>query len=514
MKNKDRLNEIISIIVSNDIVKDRSPKNIRKTLEDLGPTFIKIGQILSTRVDLIPSEYALELAKLRSEVTPIPYDKIISLLKESYGDDFSKFVDISEKPIGCASIAQVHTAKVKGLGKVVLKIKRPGIDDEIKNDIELLKDAVKILHLSHFIKIMDLEMVLDEIYKCTLKELDFEEEKKNMISFLDSNKTEKYITCPKVYSEFCLKNVVVMEYIEGIMVSNFDAIERAKYDKKLIVRELGNNYMKQALDDGLFHADPHPDNICLSKGKIVFLDWGMVGGINKKNRGLLSDCMKGIIYEDYDRVADDLVSMSSKRGDFSYDKLVKDVEDILSVFTSMELCDIDVKKFMSDIFNMLRSNNLVLDYDVTLLIRGICVIESVMKQLDPSTSLFEVLENRVKHDEIRSFVSKDNLKKISRDLVKSGNSLVSLPNRFDKLMRSVSNGDFKFKFELNDSSKHVDKIENLVHELILGFIDGCLILGYSLCSSRSIKCFFLIFIIVISAWLLLKMIFDLFHKGY
>ena len=99
MKNKDRLNEIISIIVSNDIVKDRSPKNIRKTLEDLGPTFIKIGQILSTRVDLIPSEYALELAKLRSEVTPIPYDKIISLLKESYGDNFSKFVDISEKPI-------------------------------------------------------------------------------------------------------------------------------------------------------------------------------------------------------------------------------------------------------------------------------------------------------------------------------------------------------------------------------------------------------------------------------
>ena len=514
MKNKDRLKEIISIIVSDDIVKDRSPRNIRKTLEDLGPTFIKIGQILSTRVDLIPSDYALEFAKLRSEVTPISYDEITDLLRKSYGDDFSKFEDISESPIGCASIAQVHTARVKGFGKVVLKIKRPGIDDDIKTDIELLKEAVKVLHLNHFIKIMDLEMVLDEIYKCTLKELDFEEEKKNMISFLDSNKTEKYITCPRVYSELCLKNVLVMEYINGIMVSDFDAIERAQYDKKLIVRELGKSYIKQALDDGLFHADPHPDNICLSKGKIVFLDWGMVGNISKKNKNLLSDCMKGIIYEDYDRVSGDLLSMSVKSGEFSYDKLVKDVNDILSVFSFEELRNIDVKKFMSDMFNMLRSNNLILDYDVTILIRGICVIESVMKRLDPSTSLFEVLENRVKEDEFRAFVSKDNIKKISRNLVRSGKSLVNLPNRVDKLMKNVSDGEFKFKFELSDSSKHVDKIENLVHELILGFIDGCLILGYSLCSSSGMKCFFLIFIIIISAWLLLKMIFDLFHKGY
>ena len=514
MKNKDRLKEIINIIANNNVVKDKSPKNIRKTLEELGPTFIKIGQILSTRVDLIPDEYVKEFTKLRSKVTPIPYEKIIDLLKNTYGEDFNKFVEISEQPIGCASIAQVHTADVKELGKVVLKIKRPNIDNEIKTDIELLKEAVRFLHLNYFVKIMDLEMVLDEIYKCTLRELDFEEEKNSMLKFIENNRNEKYISCPMVYQDMCRKNVIVMEYISGVMASDLEDIDKLSYNKKLIVRELSKNYIKQALDDGLFHADPHPDNICLSKGKIVFLDWGMVGSITRKNRNLLSSCMKGIIYEDYDRVADNLIGMSVKSGEFNYTKLVDDIEKILSVFSSMDLDSIDVKKFMSDMFNMLRSNNLILDYDVTILIRGICVIESVMKRLDPSTSLFEVLENRVKEDELRAFVSKDNIKKISRNLVRSGNSLVNLPNRVDKLMKNVSDGEFKFKFELSDSSKHVDKIENLVHELILGFIDGCLILGYSLCSSSGMKCFFLIFIIIISAWLLLKMIFDLFHKGY
>ena len=514
MRNKDRLKQIIKIIVDNGVISDKSPSNVRKTLEDLGPTFIKIGQILSTRVDLLPAKYIVEFSKLRCDVAPIDYDEIMKLLRKEYSNFDEIFVEVSKKSIGSASIAQVHVAKTKRYGEVVLKIKRPNIDDEIKNDIKLLKEAVKVLKLNHFVKVIDLEMVLDEIYKSTLNELDLEHEIECMLKFASNNKDEKYISCPNVYVDICSKNVIAMEYIKGIMLSDTLRINDAKYDKKLIVRELSKNYIKQALDDGLFHADPHPDNICLSKGKIVFLDWGMVGSISKKNKRLLSDCMKGIIYEDYDRVSDDLLSMSVKSGEFSYDKLVKDVNNILSVFSFEKLRNIDVKKFMSDMFNMLRSNNLILDYDVTILIRGICVIESVMKMLDPSTSLFEVLENRVKEDELRAFVSKDNIKKISRNLVRSGNSLVNLPNRVDKLMRNVSDGEFKFKFELSDSSKHVDKIENLVHELILGFIDGCLILSYSLCSSSSVKCFFLIFIIIISAWLLLKMIFDLFHKGY
>ena len=514
MNNKDRLKQIIKIIVNNGVISDRSPSNVRKTLEDLGPTFIKIGQILSTRVDLLPTKYITELSKLRSDVTPIDYDEIIDLLRKEYSNFDDIFVEVSKKPIGSASIAQVHVAKTKKYGNVVLKIKRPNIDDEIKNDIKLLKEAVKVLRLNYFIKVIDLEMVLDELYKSTLNELDFEQERENMIEFSNNNKDEKYVSCPNVYVDICSENVIAMEYIKGIMISDVARINEAKYDKKLIVRELSKNYIKQALDDGLFHADPHPDNICISKGKIIFLDWGMVGTLTRKNRNLLSDCMKAIIFEDYDRVSDDLVSMSVKNGEFNYNSLVKDVEGVLSVFSDMKLDDIDARKFMNDMFNMLRNNNLILDHDVTMLVRGICIIEAVMKNLDPSTSLISVLKNKVLDDGIKSFISRDSLKKTSRNLAKSGASLLEIPNQMEKLMKMVSSGDFKFKFELSDSSKHVDKIENLVHEIILGFIDGCLILGFSFLDSPCVKFIFLVFIILISAWLLLKMIFDLFHKGY
>ena len=514
MKNKDRLKQIIKIIVNNEVISDKSPSNIRKTLEDLGPTFIKIGQILSTRVDLLPAKYIMELSKLRSDVTPIEYDEIIDLLRKEYSNFDDIFVEVSKKPIGSASIAQVHVAKTKKYGNVVLKIKRSNIDDEIKNDIKLLKEAVKVLRLNYFIKVIDLEMVLDELYKSTLKELDFEQEIENMIEFSNNNKDEKYVSCPSVYVDICSKNVIAMEYIKGIMISDVARLNEAKYDKKLIVRELSKNYIKQALDDGLFHADPHPDNICISKGKIIFLDWGMVGTLTRKNRNLLSDCMKAIIYEDYDRVSDDLVSMSVKNGEFNYNSLVKDVEGVLSIFSDMKLNDVDARKFMNDMFNMLRNNNLILDHDVTMLVRGICIIEAVMKDLDPSTSLISVLRNKVLDDGIKSFISRDSLKKTGRDLAKNGASLLEIPNQMEKLMKMVSSGDFKFKFELSDSSKHVDKIENLVHEIILGFIDGCLILWFSFLDSSCVKFIFLVFIILISAWLLLKMIFDLFHKGY
>ena len=221
------------------------------------------------------------------------------------------------------------------------------------------------------------------------------------------------------------------------MISDVALLNEAKYDKKLIVRELSKNYIKQALDDGLFHADPHPDNICISKGKIIFLDWGMVGTLTRKNRNLLSDCMKAIIYEDYDRVSDDLVSMSVKNGEFNYNSLVKDVEGVLSIFSDMKLNDVDARKFMNDMFNMLRNNNLILDHDVTMLVRGICIIEVVMKDLDPSTSLISVLRNKVLDDGIKSFISRDSLKKTGRNLTKNGASLLEIPNQMEKLMKRI-----------------------------------------------------------------------------
>ena len=207
MNNKERLMNIVKILKDNNILNDRSPKNVKKTIEDLGPTFIKIGQILSTRVDLIPDIYAKELSKLRANVTPLPFEEIEKILKKEYKDVKSVFSRVNERPIGSASIAQVHKARLKDNTYVVLKIKRPHIEEEIKQDIELLKEAVKILHLNHFIKIMDLESVLDELYQSTMLELDFEKEKENMLFFEQHNKNETFVATPKVIENLSSKNI-------------------------------------------------------------------------------------------------------------------------------------------------------------------------------------------------------------------------------------------------------------------------------------------------------------------
>lgn len=514
MNNKERLMNIVKILKDNNILNDRSPKNVKKTIEDLGPTFIKIGQILSTRVDLIPDIYAKELSKLRSNVTPLPFEEIEKILKKEYKDVKSVFSRVNERPIGSASIAQVHKARLKDNTYVVLKIKRPHIEEEIKQDIELLKEAVKILHLNHFIKIMDLESVLDELYQSTMLELDFEKEKENMLFFEQHNENETFVATPKVIENLSSKNILVMEYIDGIMVSNIEKLDSEDYNKSLIAKELSKNYIKQALDDGLFHADPHPDNITIYNNKIYFLDWGMVGTLTKLNQALLNKCMKAIITEDYQEVANCLLSMSIKKNEVNQAKLVTDIKKILEEFSNIGLEEIDTKKFITSMFKMLQENNLILDHNVTMLIRGIGVIEGVLNSLDPTISLTSVLKDKVIENEKKNLLSGETLKNIEKKVLRSSKSLINIPTETESLLKYIRQGDFKFKLELSDSNKHIDKIENLLHELILGFIDGCLILAYGFAENELAKYIILLFIIVLSAWLFLKMILDLLHKGY
>ena len=361
---------------------------------------------------------------------------------------------------------------------------------------------------------MDLESVLDELYQSTILELDFEKEKENMLFFDEHNKNETFIATPKVVEKLSSKNILVMEYIDGIMISNIKKLESENYNKSLIAKELSKNYIKQALDDGLFHADPHPDNITIYNNKIYFLDWGMVGTLSKLNQVLLNKCMKAIITEDYQEVANCLLSMSIKKDEVDQSKLVTDIKNILEEFSNIGLEEINTKKFITSMFKMLQENNLILDHNVTMLIRGIGVMEGVLNSLDSTISLTSVLKDKVIENEKKNLLSGETLKNIEKKVLRSSKSLINIPTETESLLKYIRQGDFKFKLELSDSNKHIDKIENLLHELILGFIDGCLILAYSLVQGETAKYIILLFIIVLSAWLFFKMIMDLFHKGY
>ena len=508
--NKGRLKKIISTIKKNNLINDRSPENLRKTLEELGPTFIKMGQILSTRVDLLGEEYIVELSKLRSNVQELDFKTIQNILFEGYGNYNSTFSYVEERPIGSASIAQVHKAKLISGQDVVLKIKRPGVDEQIIEDFELIEEVVKTLHLNNVFKVMDLDLLIDELYKSTLNELDFKLEEKNIIEFSNNNSDVSTISVPFVIDQLSKDNILVMEYIDGIYINEVDKLKQEGYKPKTIAKELCSNYIKQALEDGLFHADPHSDNILVRNDSIVFIDWGMIGRLSNKNKELLDKCVEYIVMEDYASVAKVLVNMSKVTGELDKTNLINDVSQVLGKYASLGLENIVFSEFAKEVFNLLRNNKLVLDYDITMLIRGICIIESVIKKLDPSTSLMGVFEDRilVKKDFYKEY------KKIGKQIAKTTTSMANIPVEVDNFIKKVNDKDFKFKFELSDSRKHVDKIENLVHEIVLGFIDGCLIVAFSIVDIEEMKLIFLVAIVFISCILGVKMLIDLIHHGY
>lgn len=510
---KDRLKEIIEVLKENNITHGINPVKLCKILEELGPTFIKIGQILSTRVDLLPEEYTNELSKLRSNAIPLDFQTVKDILNESYGDVDKYFKSIKHTPIGSASIAQVHIAYLTNGEKVVIKIKRPGIDDKIKTDIKLLKEAVSCLHLNKFIKVFDFNLVLDELYNTTLQELDFSNEVNNLVKFSENNK-DSYIYSPKVYLDLCRDNAIVMEYIEGLKINDTSKLIDCGYNLNNVALLLSENYIKQALDDGFFHADPHPDNIMVRDDKIVYIDLGMMGTLSKKNKILLKNCMKAIISSDYNEVARILLDMSEVTDEVDHMKLVNDIKSILINFGSSSLNDIDITKFIKDMFKMLQENKLILDNDVTMLIRGIGIIEAVLEKLDSNINLVEVLTNKIKKDSFKETISIDTIRNVGKTVINSTNGLLKLPGEVSNLITSISNGEIKFKVEFSDSNYHIDKLEKLLHELIITFLDGILIICLCFSKSHEQREILGLFVIVLSVWLLIKMLIDRMHNGY
>lgn len=512
MNNLKRLNEILRILKTNDLINNITPDKLCNTLEELGPTFIKLGQIMSTRVDLIPMEYCKALSKLRSKAIPMPYQEIEEILKQNYDNLDEIFISIDETPIGSASIAQVHKAILKENRKeVILKIKRPRIEEILESDITLFKKAISTLHLNKLIKVINLNDALDQLLKTTKEETNFQTETNHLIQF--RNNHYEHVKCPYVYKRLCTNDVIVMEYINGLKINDIKALKENHYNLTSIANLLCKNYIDQALETGLFHADPHPDNIFIEGDDIVYIDLGMMGRLTDRNKNNLKKCLRAIALKDYKEVSRILINMSTPLDEINYINLENDVTNILEEYTNLDLEKINITKFSTNMFKMLQNNHLKLDENITMLIRGIVVIEAVIEELDPSISLFKVIILSQNYN-LDNLLNIDTLKEKGQQIIKNINNLTEIPTQLATLLKSLNKEECKIKVELNNSPKQVDKLENLIHELILGFLDGCLIIASVLVQNTGMKSIFTFFTIIITTILIIKMLHDTLHRGY
>ncbi len=274
-----RMRQIVHVLRTSGAFKgEMTPEKLRGLFEALGPTFVKVGQILSMRSEILPQDYCDELAKLRAQVEPMSYDEVTAALEAEYGAPVCEvFAEFDRRPLGSASVAQVHRARLLTGEDVAVKVQRPGVRKTMANDVDILRQLCR--HLGFIWKsnqIMDLNQMVDELWNTIVEETNFLVEARNLREFRELNAHCVYIECPKPYEELCTEHVVVMDYVEGIGLDRPDEAELlAGYDLEEIGVKLVDNYATQVLDDGFFHADPHPANILVSGGKIVYIDLGM-----------------------------------------------------------------------------------------------------------------------------------------------------------------------------------------------------------------------------------------------
>lgn len=506
-----RLDEMKNILLRYDLKSGLTPGMVRSILEELGPTFIKLGQILSTRMDLIPKEYCEELAKLRGHTKALPKEVIVQILRECY-DDFSHVFSEVGECIGSASIAQVHRARLMDGTDVVVKVCRPGVYEKMEQDVRLLKKAIQIMHIHLFVRVIDLNAVLDEMLAVALEESNLLIERDHFLQFKKMNQDRSFVYVPQVFSDISNEKVLVMEYIDGIKIDDVMRLKKEGYDVLEVSYQLSDNYMKQALEDGFFHADPHADNLFLYQGKITYIDLGMVGVLSKNMRLLLKKCIRAIMNEEYDVVCSSLLLMSTHSKDVDMEKLEQDVASILEKYSNEDLAEIDVTKFVGEMFRMLQENHLKLDSSITMLVRGILVIESTLERLNPNLSLIQVILNYVFENEL--VIDSAKVMNGAKEIVNTSREVMALPKEIRQFFKSFNQNHGKVKIEMSASSKEVDKLENLLHEFIIGLLDASLILGYNLQKNIPERRVLLVFIVGLSIWLLIKMFIDFIRSGY
>ena len=328
-----RLGQILRILKNHKVTRGMDPVKFREILEDLGPTYVKIGQIMATRQDIFSRRYCRELEKLRSDVKPMSFDTVRAVLTEAYGPDLNQvFERIDEIPLGSASIAQVHKAWLKDGTMVVIKVQRPGIYQEMEEDIRLLRKASGILKLSDvFSSVVDVNVVLDEFWASAQQEMDFTNEARNAIRFRNEYQDCAWLDAPRVHEDLTSRKVMVMEYISGCEIDDDARLDREGYDRHEIADRLGVNYLTQITEHGFFHADPHSGNIRVRDGQIVYIDFGMMGTLTDRDRRLMKQAIKALAMRDTMKLTDTILTLGVVRRTPDYASLTQRIEEYVNL---------------------------------------------------------------------------------------------------------------------------------------------------------------------------------------
>lgn len=369
------------------------PERIRQVLEDLGPTFVKIGQFLSTRADVIPEEIIMELRKLQESATPISIQEVHQLLEKSWGKPLKEVChSFADRPIGAASIGQVHHAILLDGSSVAVKVRRPNIVPMVQADLIILADiAILAEERWNWARRMNFVEIVREFTEAMNQEMNYKREAVNVLRIARQN--QQNVKVPFVHRELSSEEVLVMEFIDGIRLDDRITLETARVDCEKIAEQLIDTMLKQMLEFGYYHADPHPGNIrIIAPHTILFLDFGLIGRLGKETRHSLSSLIICLMMDDNQGIADILIDMGAVSGKVNKKALRRDVEQLRQEYYGVPLEEIHIGEALEALWKVAARHQVRVPPNMALLARTVMTLEGVVREMVPTFNILSVAE--------------------------------------------------------------------------------------------------------------------------
>ena len=445
-----------------------SGKRIRLLLEALGPTFVKLGQLLSIRRDLIPVQLTRELSKLQDKVKPIDYTMIEQIIENELGAPVDELFDAFEmKSLAAASIGQVHKAILKSGEIVAVKIRRPHIEQQIETDIEILRDIARLVEQRFaWARHYQLRDIVDELSLAIRSEMDYSQEGRNAEKIAQQFEDDPYIIIPKVYWDLSTKKVLTMSFIEGVKFNDVVTNPDTPYNKKILAERLVHSFLSQVLVAGIYHGDPHPGNLYFLPGnRVAYIDFGQVGFLTKEMKRNFSSLIIGLMRKDTEILLRTVMKMALISEDIHEDKLRSDIDLLRDKYYNIPFSKINIAEAISDLFETTQKHRILIPKDYTLLGKALMTLEGIVKDLDGELSLVHLAEpfgKKLLFDRAnpRNVLSKlwDGFNDIAGDTVK-------LPRLLKKVLAKVDRGDVHLEMELPQIDKlllRIDRVGNRI----------------------------------------------------
>ena len=457
-------------------------ERIRCIIEELGPTFVKFGQIMSLRPDLLPSELLDELEKLQDSVPALEFAEIEAMVEKSLGkpikDVFSVF-DV--EPMAAASLSQVHKGVLKHEGHIVsVKIQRPGIINKVQSDLDILEAFCVFLDQKFDdLKAYNLPKLVNVVRHNLMKEVDFTIEQRNMkIARSYASGNEIYI--PKAYERYCSEKLLVMEFVQGAKFKN--VVPGSNYDTERIAKQGLNAAIKQILEDGFFHADPHPGNLLVTEDmNLCIVDWGIVGRLTEKDRFELIELLKAVVDKDSNALVHSLLRICQSTGKkFDPRTMERDLLDILDTYYAVPIKDMDIGQLLMSMTTLIRNHNLRLPADLVIMIKALVTAEGSARQAYPELDVVSEIREYVSRLAIQRFKPEIVWRNLRNSMLSIWASQREIPRQIQQILRKLDKGEMAFHFRLDKLEQLVNSLENASNRLVTGIITGAIIMGSSM----------------------------------